>query len=129
MASQISQGIKIDVEVFYQEELSRVARNEYVFGYRITIENYNPFAIRVVQSHWHIVDSSGKWQEMVSEGIIKGIKPYIESDKFLQYMGSCTIDSEIGKIQGEYIVENQFTKETFKVIIPEFILIIPAKLN
>jgi len=128
MASQISQGIKINVEVFYQKELSKPEYGEYLFGYRITIENYNLFTIRLLRRHWHVVDSSAKWQEMESEGIM-GTQPYIEPDNFFQYMNSCTIASEIGKVYGFYIMENQFTKEVFKVIIPQFDLIVPAKLN
>jgi ApaG protein len=129
MISKISEGIKINVEVSYQKERSQPVCKEYLFAYKITIENYNSFAIRLLRCHWHVVDSSAKWQEMETEGIMGGGQPYIEAGNFKHYINWFGIASEIGKAYGYYIMENQFTKETFNVMIPQIDLIVPAKLN
>ena len=46
MTYQISQGIKINVETFFQPDQSSPMVNEYLFAYRITIENHNHVVVR-----------------------------------------------------------------------------------
>lgn len=128
MTFQISQGIKINVEASYEAAQSNPAVNEYLFTYRITIENHNAFPVRLMSRHWNIFDSNGTHQEVDGEGVV-GVQPYIGTDEFFQYMSACNLSSEIGHMYGEYIMENQLTKELFKVMIPAFELITPGKLN
>ncbi len=40
MVSTISEGIEVTVETFYQPEYSNPVSGEYMFAYRITIENH-----------------------------------------------------------------------------------------
>nr|WP_262712391.1 ApaG domain [Arachidicoccus ginsenosidivorans] len=68
MTYQISQGIKINVETFFQPDQSSPMINEYLFAYRITIENHNPFVVRLLSRHWHIFDANGTTQEVKGEG-------------------------------------------------------------
>lgn len=128
MTFQISQGIRVNVETFYQDEQSRPLLNEFLFAYRITIENHNSYAVRLLQRHWHIFDSTGKREEIEGEGVV-GLQPFIEPDNFFQYVSGCNLGSEIGRMYGDYIMENQQTKELFKVTIPSFDLVAPSKLN
>ena len=39
MISKISEGIEVSVETFYQPDYSNPVSGEYMFAYRITIEN------------------------------------------------------------------------------------------
>ena len=41
MISEISEGITISVETYYQPEYSNPVNGEFMFAYRITIENNN----------------------------------------------------------------------------------------
>ncbi|MDE1191044.1 MAG: Co2+/Mg2+ efflux protein ApaG [Arachidicoccus sp.] len=128
MTFQISQGIRVNVETFYQNDQSRPLMNEYLFAYRITIENHNSYAVRLMRRHWYIFDSTGKRDEVEGEGVV-GLQPFIEPDNFFQYVSGCNLNSEIGRMYGEYTMENEATKETFTVLIPSFDLIAPSKLN
>lgn len=128
MTFQISQGIKINVEVFYQPEQSNPLQQEHLFAYRITIENHNTFTVRLLSRHWYIFDSNGTRQEVEGEGVI-GSQPYIEMEDSFQYVSGVNLVSEMGKMHGEYTMENQTTKELFKVMIPAFELIVPGKMN
>ena len=47
MVSKISAGIEITVEVFYQSDYSNPLKGEFMFAYRITIENHNKFAVQL----------------------------------------------------------------------------------
>ena len=64
MVSKISEGVTISVETFYQPDYSNPANNEFMFAYRITIENNNIFPIKLLRRHWHINDSDGSHKEV-----------------------------------------------------------------
>jgi ApaG protein len=128
MYSTISAGISIHVETFYQPEYSDPVNQEFMFAYRITIENFNSFTIQLLSRHWDIKDSNGEWREVDGEGVV-GVQPMIANGKQFQYVSGCNLKTEIGQMRGYYIVENQNNKEQFKVIIPTFNLIAPHKNN
>ncbi|HTN39269.1 MAG TPA: ApaG domain, partial [Arachidicoccus sp.] len=81
-----------------------------------------------INRYWRIFDSNGTTQEVEGEGVV-GAQPYIEPEKSFQYVSGCSLSSEMGRMEGDYLMENQDTKERFKVFIPAFDLIAPAKLN
>jgi ApaG protein len=128
MSSTISQGINIAVETFYQSEYSNPANNEYLFAYKIIITNNNSFAVKLLRRHWFILDSNGSSKEVEGEGVV-GNQPLIFPTESYQYISSCILKSEIGKMHGNYLMENAQNKTTFKAIIPEFMLEVPSKLN
>ena len=47
MTSKISEGVRISVETFYQQDYSNPMAGEYMFAYRITIENNNTFPVKL----------------------------------------------------------------------------------
>ncbi|MEO7768109.1 MAG: ApaG domain, partial [Ferruginibacter sp.] len=57
MISKISEGVTVSVETFYQPDYSNPANSEYMFAYRITIENSNSFPIKLLRRHWYIYDA------------------------------------------------------------------------
>lgn len=128
MVSKISEGVTISVETFYQPDQSSPATNEYMFAYRITIENNNSFPIRLLRRHWHIFDSDGTNREVEGEGVI-GNQPQINSGDKYQYISGCNLRSELGKMHGTYTMENLNTKKIFSVNIPAFEMVVPFKLN
>jgi ApaG protein len=128
MVSKISEGIQISVEVFYQDTYSHPIQHEYIFAYRITIENHNRYAVKLLSRNWHIFDSNGLRYKVEGEGVI-GIQPVIPPGKFFQYTSGCNLSTDIGRMRGFYTMENQNTKETFRVNIPPFDMIVPAKMN
>ena len=128
MNSKISGGVQITAEPFYQPEESNPISREFMFAYRITIENKNEFPVKLLRRHWHIFDSNGEVREVEGEGVV-GIQPVILPSNSYKYISGCNLKSELGKMQGSYLLENLHTKKTFQVIIPPFNLIAPLKLN
>jgi ApaG protein len=128
MVSKISAGIKVSVEVYYQPDYSNPLNNEFMFAYRITIENSNAFAVKLLTRHWHIFDSNGEQREVEGEGVV-GQQPVITSGQQFQYSSGCNLRTEIGKMHGTYTLENLNTKQRFKVNIPAFQMIVPTKYN
>src|SRR5665213_620525 len=128
MISKISEGVKISVETFYQPEYSNPVTNEFMFAYRITIENNNPFPVQLLRRHWYIFDGNAEHREVEGEGVI-GVQPHINPSEKYQYVSGCNLRSEIGKMHGMYFMENVHNKQTFIINIPAFDMIVPAKMN
>jgi ApaG protein len=128
MNSKISGGVKISVETFYQSEYSNPINSEFMFAYKVTIENNNQFPVKLLRRHWHIYDSNGSFREVEGEGVV-GIQPVIVPGSSYQYVSGCNLRSEIGKMQGTYLLENINSKKTFNVTIPAFEMLAPFKMN
>jgi ApaG protein len=128
MISKISEGITISVETYYQPEYSNPVNSEFMFAYRITIENNNIFPVKLLSRHWYIYDSNGSLREVEGEGVV-GVQPQINSGESYQYISGCNLRSEIGKMHGTYQMENVNNKKNFNVIIPSFDMCTPFKLN
>jgi ApaG protein len=128
MTSRISEGVKVSVETFYQPEYSNPMNSEFMFAYRITIENNNIFPIKLISRHWNIIDSNGTKREVEGDGVV-GIQPVINPATSYQYVSGCNLRSEIGMMSGTYLIENVLNKSTFTVIIPAFGLQAPFKMN
>jgi ApaG protein len=128
MISKISEGIEISVETFYQFDYSNPANHEFMFAYRITIENHNSFTVKLLKRQWYIFDSNGEHREVDGEGVV-GVQPILKPNEQFQYVSGCNLKTEMGKMQGFYTMENQNNKETFTVKIPAFEMIVPAKMN
>jgi ApaG protein len=128
MISKISEGITISVETYYQPEYSNPVNNEFMFAYRITIENNNVFPVQLLRRHWYIYDSNGSMREVEGEGVV-GVQPQINPGESYQYVSGCNLRSEIGKMRGTYQMENINNKKSFDAVIPAFDMCVPFKLN
>jgi ApaG protein len=128
MVSKISEGVKISVETFYQQDYSNPIQSEYMFAYRITIENHNDFPVKLHSRHWYIFDSDGSYREVEGEGVV-GMQPTIESGDEYQYVSGCNLHTEMGRMHGIYLMENLHNKQLFEVNIPAFEMITPFKYN
>ena len=128
MSFIISEGVHINVETFYQPDYSNPQASEYMFAYRITLENHNSYAVKLHRRHWHIFDSNGSYREVEGEGVV-GMQPVISSNEEYQYVSGCNLHTEIGRMHGTYVMENLHTKEVFEVAIPAFDMVTPFKYN
>ena len=128
MVKQITEGVSISVETFYQPNQSNPLNGEYLFAYRITIENLSAIPVKLLRRHWHIVDSNGLFREVEGEGVV-GQQPIIQPGDNYQYVSACNLRTEIGKMYGTYLMENLYNKKHFTVAIPEFKLLAPFKMN
>ena len=128
MASKISEGIEINVETFYQPDYSNPLSGEFMFAYRITIENTNNFPVKLHRRHWYIFDSNGQNREVEGEGVV-GVQPVLNPGERYQYVSGCNLRTEMGKMYGTYLMENVSNQQTFEVNIPAFEMVVPFKNN
>ena len=128
MVSKVTDGVKISVEQFYQPDYSNPIQREFMFAYRVTIENNNSFPVQLLRRHWYIQDSNAEQREVEGEGVI-GAQPIIAPNDQYQYISGCNLKSEMGQMHGTYLMENVHTKSRFEVVIPVFQMEAPFKRN
>ncbi len=128
MVQQVTEGVSITVETFYQPEQSNPLGSDYLFAYRITVENLSTMPVKLLRRHWHIIDSNGSYREVEGEGVV-GQQPVIEPGASYQYISAANLNSDMGKMYGTYRMENLYNKKQFTVAIPEFQMIAPFKMN
>lgn len=128
MISQVSAGIRISVETFYQPDHSSVTRQEFMFAYRISIENNNPFPVQLMRRYWMIIDAYGQTREVEGDGVV-GVQPVIPPGQQYQYISSCNFPTELGRMRGLYQLKNLNTERVFEAVIPAFDIVVPGKLN
>lgn len=128
MISKITEGVRVSIETNYQQEYSSPMQAHYVFTYRIHIENYSEYTIRLLRRHWFIYDANGLIREVEGEGVV-GQQPTLEPGTSHEYVSGCNLQTEMGKMRGTYLMERIVDGKEFTVIIPEFMLIAPFKLN
>jgi len=127
MQTAVTRDIRITVETGYQEDVSG-KHEQHVYAYRITIENHSHRQVRLLRRHWFIIDSTHPKQEVEGEGVV-GLQPIINPGKLHQYVSGCSLNSEFGKMYGEYLMEYTDNGQRFPVTIPEFYLISPYRNN
>lgn len=128
MSTEVTAGIKVTVETFYQPTHSNPGQNYYVFSYRITIANESEEVIKLKRRHWYIIDSDNARREVEGKGVV-GEQPVIHPGEQYRYVSGCNLNTEIGKMYGTYLMERESDNKLFYVKIPEFKMIVPSKLN
>lgn len=128
LIQQVTEGVSVTVETFYQPAQSNPLANEFLFAYRITIENMSTMPLKLLRRHWDIMDSNGSYREVEGCGVV-GKQPILEPGGNYQYVSACNLRSEMGKMQGHYEMENLYNKRLITVQIPEFQMIAPFKMN
>jgi len=128
MVTEITSGIKVSAETEYQPAYSSPAQQHYVFTYRITIENMSTYAIKLLSRHWFIHDAGKEIRQVEGEGVV-GMQPVIEPGNAHQYVSGCNLKSGMGKMYGTYLMERLMDGKRFRVVIPEFTMVVPHLLN
>ncbi len=127
-ATQVTHGIKISVDTKFQSEHSVAEHRHFLFSYTIIIENKSDYTVQLISRHWDIFDSSSEYSEVDGEGVV-GEQPVLEPGETFEYESACSLNTDIGKMSGTYLMERKIDKARFYVTIPEFELIIPQRLN
>lgn len=128
MTTALTNGIHISVDYRYEKRFSNPEQKLFMFSYRIEIENTNDFPIRLMRRHWRIVDTAMHHREVSGDGVI-GEQPVIESGEHYVYKSACDFTTDTGRMMGYYEMKNLKTGQIFHVDIPEFMLMVPHRLN
>lgn len=128
MIQKTTNNINIKAHSEFSSIKKGSSEESYIFKYTITIENLGNCSVRLISREWLIFDTAGFHQEVVGDGVA-GIQPMLMPQESYQYTSYASIQSELGRMNGKYIFRNQENGDLFDVIIPQFDLIVPFKLN
>lgn len=128
MVSEVTEGVKVSVLTEYQPDYSNPNKSHFVFTYKITIENRSGQTVQLLRRHWQVYDSNFKYYEVEGEGVV-GQQPVLEPGEVHEYVSGCNLTSGLGKMKGTYLMERRLDGYTFRVVIPEFTLVVPYLLN
>ncbi len=109
MVKKVTEGITISVETFYQPDYSNPIGSEFMFAYRITIENNNIFLSSCFAVTGILLIPMAH-REVEGEGVV-GVQPLLAPGETYQYVSGSNLRTEIGKMYGTYQMENQLDKE------------------
>jgi len=128
MVTEITDGLKVSVVTSYQPEYSSPSQSHFVFTYKIRIENFSNYTVQLLKRHWYIYDANGIVREVEGEGVV-GQQPVIEPGQSHEYVSGCNLKTELGKMKGSYLMERIVDGKQFKAAIPQFVMVVPYKLN
>jgi ApaG protein len=128
MVTAITDGVKVSVETIYQPEYSNPANEHFMFAYRVEISNLSDYPVQLMRRQWFIFDSNSSRREVEGEGVV-GLQPVINPGESHVYVSGCNLKTDIGSMQGKYLMKRLVDEAEFEVDIPEFQLIAPYKLN
>jgi ApaG protein len=97
----------------------------FAFGYRIEIGNESDAAVTLTDRHWVIDHGNGCLKEVRGPGVV-GETPRIPPGGRHRYRSGAIIESPAGRMWGDYGFVTD-GGETFRVAIPAFDLIAPAR--
>ena len=119
--SSVTRNIRITVRSFYLDDQSKPEQGEFVWAYRITIENRGRESVQLMRRSWLITDAQGRTVKVSGEGVV-GEKPVIEAGEAFEYTSGTPLHTPTGFMSGKYHMMMTTTGELFDVEIPTFSL-------
>lgn len=128
MVQQVTSGIKISVDTYFEGTFYKNHKIHFAFGYKVTIENKSKDSVQLTSRFWKIKDALNHTEVVEGEGVI-GKKPVLLPGEKHVYSSGCLLVSPFGSMSGFYNMINFTSTKKFKVTIPSFKLCAPFALN
>ena len=116
----ITRGIAVSVEPTYLEANSWPERSQFVWAYRVTIENQGPETVQLLSRHWMITNARGELTEVKGPGVV-GEQPVLKPGESFEYTSGAPLNTPSGMMGGAYQMETE-SGERFDIEIPTFSL-------
>lgn len=94
-------GIRITVRPAYLREQSRPAERQFVFVYRVRLENVGSKSAQLISRRWQIHDAIGEDTNVEGDGVV-GEQPLIAPGRVHEYRSFFVLKSPRGYIDGHY---------------------------
>ena len=94
-------GVNIAVQSFYLEDQSEPEDGQFVWAYRIRIENRSDDTVQLINRHWVITDARGKVDEVKGTGVV-GEQPTLGPGEHFVYTSGTPLATPSGFMRGTY---------------------------
>jgi ApaG protein len=115
----------VSVEPKYLEANSSPASSQYVWAYRVTIENQGRETVQLLTRHWMITNARGEFTEVKGPGVV-GEQPVLKPGESFEYTSGAPLNTPSGMMGGAYQMESE-SGERFDIEIPTFSLDSPGQ--
>src|SRR5271168_497064 len=116
----ITRGIAVSVVPAYLEPDSSPSNSQYLWAYRVTIENQGGETVQLLSRHWMITNARGELTEVKGAGVV-GEQPILKPGQRFEYTSGAPLNTPSGMMGGAYQMENE-GGERFDIEIPTFSL-------
>lgn len=123
----ITQGIRVMVDPEYIPGELVSANGKYLFSYRVRIINEGELPAQLISRHWIIINSEGKAENVIGEGVIERQPKLNPGDEF-KYTSYCPLDTPWGTMEGTFLMIRNDGSE-FNAKIERFYLVSPEAAN
>jgi len=123
MYSAITREIRVQVEPIYLDDQSEPDSAQYVWAYRVQIENEGSETVQLLTRYWHITDGMGRVQEVRGAGVV-GEQPVLNPGESYEYTSGTPLPTPSGIMKGSYQMRTP-TGEKFDIEVPAFSLDCP----
>ena len=124
MYKATTRAIQVTVEPQYLPDQSEPTKSQYVWSYKVRIENQSDVAVQLRSRHWKITDGLGRFQEVKGPGVV-GKTPLLRPGEMFEYTSGTPLSTPSGIMGGTYqMVDEAGVK--FDIEIPTFSLDTPT---
>lgn len=119
--TETTRGIRVSVRSFYLEDQSQPDDRQFVWAYRVRIQNNGRESVRLLRRFWQITDALGRTQNVDGEGVV-GEQPMLGPGEAYEYTSGTPLETPTGFMRGAYRMVATASGESFDVRIPAFSL-------
>jgi ApaG protein len=127
MSEAVTEGVRVEVESFFDEERSSPTENYYFFSYRVRIANLGAATVQLISREWLITDGNGDVQRVQGPGVV-GEQPVLRPGESFEYTSFCPLTTAVGAMHGTYHMVYEDGR-SFEAVIPPFSLAVPHAVN
>ena len=120
MYSAVTREIRVEVEPIYLKDQSEPDDGQFVWAYRVQIENEGAETVQLLTRYWHITDGLGRVQEVRGAGVV-GEQPVLNPGESYEYTSGTPLTTPSGIMKGTYRMKTP-GGEKFDIEIPAFSL-------
>jgi ApaG protein len=124
MNTATTRAIQVTVTPQYLPDQSDPAKSQFVWAYRVRLENKGDIAVQLRSRHWKITDALGRLQEVKGPGVV-GKTPMLRPGEVFEYTSGTSLSTPWGSMGGAYQMVSE-SGENFDIEIPTFSLDTPA---
>ena len=124
MYAATTRAILVTVQPQYRPDQSHPSKSEYVWAYKVRIENKADFTVQLRSRHWKITDGLGRLQVVKGPGVV-GKTPMLRPGDVFEYTSGTPLSTPSGIMSGTYQMVSE-SGENFDIEIPTFSLDTPV---
>jgi ApaG protein len=124
MYTATTRAIEVTVRPQYRPDQSDPEKSQFVWAYRVRIENKGTETVQLRSRHWKITDGLGRLQEVRGPGVV-GKTPKLRPGDAFEYTSATPLATPSGIMGGTYQMVSE-SGENFDIEIPTFSLDMPS---